>query len=156
MSIACLAILIFCCRKSERVSISETVNNLGAPKIQTVKPLNKNDYQIKSRTPDLSLSLTRFKVNSKQEGWGNGRAEVENVFAIYAPSGCSDIFSNYGFKKKVSQGNIGNWMSPVFRTELFTTGYYWVSTSAIKIVLYEYDRRRKFNRTFSPDGFGNC
>lgn len=123
-------------------SVNEVVNNSGL--------MPTNNLTVKNRgNSKLALSVKQFKISSKKEKWGNGKSEVENVFRLYKPSNCSNIFANYGFTKKVKSSNLNNWVYPNDRTEIFWDPYWWETTDAAFIVLYEKDRRNKFNKTIA-------
>jgi hypothetical protein len=121
------------------VSINEIVDNSGN------LPNNSNPSRRRTGS-NLGLAINRIKISSKKENWGNGKAEVEDVFCLYKKSSCENIFSNYGFKQKVSSGNLNAWVYPQWRTEIFVEPNWWNSTDEAFIVLYEKDRRRKFEK----------
>jgi hypothetical protein len=121
-------------------SVNEVVNNSGIIPVSNKTVKNRG-------ISNLALSIKQFKVATKKEKWGNGKAEIEDVFRLYNSSNCQNLFGNYGFTKKVKSSNINNWVYPDDRTEIFWDPYWWESSSSAFIVLYEKDRRKKFSKS---------
>jgi hypothetical protein len=129
------------------VSINEIVNNSGN--------LPNNSNPSRRTGSNLGLAINRIKISSKKENWGNGRAEVEDVFCLYKKTSCVNIFSNYGFKQKVSSDNLNTWVNPQWSTEIFVEPNWWNSSDDAFIVLYEKDRRRKFEKQITVPACSN-
>lgn len=129
------------------VSANEIVNNKG-------QLPSKQSFSLNSRgTKQLTLYATKFKVSSKNEKWGNGRGEIENIFVHYQVSTLTNIYSNTGFCKKIKKTDINKWISPDDRIEIFFgDGFWWESGKSSWILLYEKDKRRKYQKHIKPKG----
>ena len=129
-------------------SANEVVNNAGEVSV--------HNSTVRSRGNDLlALFVNKFKVSTKNEKWGNGRAEVENIVRLFKPSNCNDITSFYGFKNKVGSNRLNTWIDPENREDIFYDPYWWGTNDAAFIVLYEKDVRRKFQKSVNVPGCGN-
>jgi len=124
------------------ISVNERVDSAG----------NYNEEQIIPMSARY-LKLKKVYIKDKKENWGNGKGDLHWVRAVF-----NDCISNHPYMWlktfKINKNDLNTWKTVTGDLVRITdNATKWMPSESIAIVIYERDRRRKFEKTYQ---YRNC
>lgn len=133
---------------------SVTYGSLVArPENFEIKKMKKSNF--------VGITITKIKINSRKENWGNGKSEISFVGGQWN-SQCSHEFltgSKISHFKKNEIGNFKSCKLPNQVAQISGPVSSYFDDENAWILVYEEDNRNKFNRSKNPnsfDGISEC
>lgn len=108
---------------------------------------------------EVGVTLKKGKFTTTKEGWGNGRGDITIAFGHWNPD-CSTMRKKSKFPvAKLKDNQINQWIDLVngcHLAQLAVVGGLippYTDSQNLWVMVYEYDRRKKFARTFEAPSF---